>query len=132
MQYTLPSTGKGCKCPTTWLLYFKVLTVTQEQLADVTLHRCIKHVIQVHASTICCHVLCCGAVSCRVQRIKVAAAAAQVASQQLVQQGQLLPPDGVLDSQGAVLPAQGTWLRSMLLLARTLHAAEATVGAAAD
>jgi hypothetical protein len=42
----------------------------------------------------------------------------------------LLPSDGVTDANGAVLPAQGMWLRSMLLLARTLHAAEATVGGA--
>jgi hypothetical protein len=61
------------------------------------------------------------------QRINVAAAAAQWASHQLAQQQQLLPPNGVLDAQGAVLPAQSTWLRSMLLLARTLHAAEAAV-----
>jgi hypothetical protein len=66
---------------------------------------------------------------CRIQRIKVAAAAAQWASQQLAEQGLLLPVDGVTDAKGAVLPAQGMWLRSMLLLARTLHAAEATVGA---
>ncbi|WIA38280.1 hypothetical protein OEZ86_001620 [Tetradesmus obliquus] len=61
-----------------------------------------------------------------VKRIKVAAAAAQWASQQLAQQGQLLPPEGVRDAQGAVKPEQAMWLRAMLLLARTVHAAEAT------
>lgn len=103
------------------------------QLAGKTLHPCIQHVA-LSASDATRQLandgLCCCVVSCRVKRIKVAAAAAQWASQQLAQQGQLLPPEGVRDAQGAVKPEQAMWLRAMLLLARTVHAAEATVRAA--